>query len=382
MLNIARQIYAGWDTKTLKYDLPEAEIVPLGDSANEKKRADTVAKKFSAIYEHENIPLPGFTLYKTDKKNWGSLEQTWLVIDPRGFLVRITAQNLEKILHVTGITEGLIQEKCVWAREDTQTKMTLVPVSSPSYIDAVKNTELIEGKVSMKNVNIGDTVIMQNNFQGIYRGILSLYGPLIENRDSSDSKPQVMLRRQIVEFEPGKFFYQADAKILKVIKPAEKEITREESAEYINAEIAKGSALFTTDPNWTGRMYSSRGMIRHVSVHAVPKLKISFDEIDELEATKLFYDSLRDGDSGNLVVENSTGHKHIIEFPYNFGNAPTTSIHAFDISKATLDDAKELLKTPDRKTSFYQRNKPGTHALDKFTKFYKIVKHVKNETYV
>ena len=84
--------------------------------------------------------MPGFTLYKTGRKNWGSADQTWLVIDPRGFLVRITNVNLEEILHVTGITEGLIQEKCVWARENSQTKMTLVPVTSPDYIEATKNT--------------------------------------------------------------------------------------------------------------------------------------------------------------------------------------------------------------------------------------------------
>src|SRR5690606_39188374 len=108
MINIAKQIYAGWGTGT-KYDLPEAEVIPHGTSSNEKKKLEKFTKSHAVIKEHDNVPLPGFTLYKVDRKNWGSQDQTWLIIDPRGFLVRISNDNLEDILYVTGITEGLIQ---------------------------------------------------------------------------------------------------------------------------------------------------------------------------------------------------------------------------------------------------------------------------------
>lgn len=130
MLNISRQIYSGWNTASAN-ELPEAEIIPFGKSSNEKKRLETFTKRYPVLNEYENIPLPGFTLYKSNRKNYGSADPTWLIIDPRGFMVRITNDNLEDILHVTGITEGLIQQKCVWAREDSQTKMILVPISSP-----------------------------------------------------------------------------------------------------------------------------------------------------------------------------------------------------------------------------------------------------------
>src|ERR1035437_1127776 len=175
MLNIAKTLYAGWDpSSATKYELPEAEIIPLGESKNEMKKLDTITKRYPTLYEHDNIPLPGFTLYKSDRKNWGSIDQTWLVIDPRGFLVRISSKNLDNILHVTGITEGLIQQKCVWARENTETKMALVPVTSGAYYDAALNTKLIEDKVDMKDVQIGDTVLLQNKLTGIYRGVASL----------------------------------------------------------------------------------------------------------------------------------------------------------------------------------------------------------------
>jgi len=382
MLNISKQIYAGFDPSKTKYDLPEAEVVPFGESANEKKKLEGLTHKYKSLAEYDNIPLPGFTLYKADRKNFGSLDQTWLVIDPRGFLVRISTDNLEKILHVTGITEGLIQERCVWAREDSQTKMTLVPTSSQSYIDAIKNTELIEGKVSIKDVEIGDTVIMQNGLQGIYRGTLSLYGPSVENYKDAYAKPQVFLRRQIVEIDPQKFYYQSDTKILKIVSRSPEPITKEASAAYLNERIAAG-AIFTTSPTHTGRYYSTRGMIKYVSVHAVPKLKIKLVEIDELEATALFHDANADSDNFKLMVANSTT-SYIVDFPYSFSSSsPVATIHSFDILKARLDPDCERIDVLEKSQhSFYGRQKPGTHSLDRFTKFYKIVKCVKNETYV
>lgn len=383
MLNLSRQIYAAWDqSKVTKYHLNEAEIVPAGETANEKKKLDSITRKYNTVKELENKPLPGFTLYKANRKNFGSLDQSWLVIDPRGFLVRISTDNLEKILHVTGITEGLIQEKCVWAREDSQTKMTLVPISSPSYIEAVKNTELIEGKISVKDVEIGDTVLMQNGMQGIYRGTLSLYGPLSEAYKEQTAKPQVYLRRQIVEIDNTKFYYQSDVKILKVVKRSDTEITKEESAEYLNERIRAG-AFFTTSPQHSGRYYSTRGMIRHVSTHAVPKLKMRLEEIDNLEATAIFHESNSNTDNYNLMLENASGVQYIVDFPYSFTNGPQASLQAFDILKARLSADGEKLEVFDKSNnSFYGRQKPGTHSLDKFAKFYKILKCVKSETYV
>ena len=383
MLNISKQIYTGWDhTKVSKYPLPEAEIIPLGESLNEKKKLESLVKKYNILKEHDNIPLPGFTLYKTDKKNFGSIENTWLVIDPRGFLVRITSENLEKILIVTGITEGLIQEKCIWAREDSQTKMTLVPVNSDEYLNAVKNTEIIESKVDIKDVNIGDTVIMQNGLQGIYRGTLSLYGPIVERYNDLIAKPQVFLRRQIVEIDPMKFYFQTDVKILKVIKETEQQITREESAKYLNNQIQAG-AIFTVSPRHSTRYYSTIGMIRHVSVHAVQKPKISLVEIDKIEAENIFKSALVDGDNFRLILESDNPKKHdIVNFPFPYSSISGCSVNSFNVLKVSSLFNNENIQLLEKVTYQFGRTAPGNHSLDNFTKFYKIVKFVKNETYV
>lgn len=381
MLNIARNLYSAWNTSGQKNsELNEAEVIPIGESANEKKKLISVTKKYTVIQEHENIPLPGFTLFKTDRKNWGSLDQTWLIIDPRGFLVRITNDNLEMILHVTGITEGLIQQKCVWAREDSQTKMILVPVSSDKYIEAVKNTELIEGKVDMKDVQIGDKVILQNKLQGKYMGVASLYGTL--SGYSKEYKPQVMIRRQIVQVAHGKYHYQTDLKILKVVKKTDTPMTREESVAEMEKDILEGTSYFTSSTDMRTGYYSSYGMVRHASIHAVPKIKLKFEEITQLEATALFYDQKDIGDCGQLMLEDGNGDKFLIDVPYPSSTHPIT-IQSFCVSTITegSEDGSERINITGGRTYYGGRNLV-TFGLDKFKKFYKIVKCVKSETYV
>lgn len=387
MLNIARNIYSAYNTAGQAHkELNEVEIVPIGDSVNEKKKLENITKKFTNLKEHENIPLPGFTLFTVGKKNYGSAE-SWLIIDPRGFLVRISSANLEMILHVTGITEGLIQEKCVWARDNTETKMILVPVSSDKYIEAVKNTELIEGKVDIKDVQIGDTVLLQNKLQGTYLGTMSLYGPLNDYSSRNLYSPQVFLRRGVVEVQPGKFHYQTNPKILKVIEKADTPMSREEAVKHVNDVILLGGSYFTSGSHISGQNYGVRGEIKFASTHATPKPMMSFAEIDHLEATGLFYDGQTSTDFGMLLLEDSNGKRFLIDYPYNFNlSRNSVSVNNFgvcEVSMTSLDNTEEIcLKERRLSYSMYGQNFPQHGALDKFAKFYKIVKHVKNETYV
>jgi hypothetical protein len=392
MLNISRQIQAGWDQGN-STALQEAEIVPIGNTANEKRKLQGLTSRNSILKEYENIPLPGFTLLKTERKSWGSLDQTWLVIDPRGFLSRITPNNLEKILHVTGVTEGLIQEKCVWAREDSQTKMVLVPVTSEDYVEAVNNTEMIEGKISVKDINIGDTVLTQAGIVGQYMGTLSLYGPIQATSSTAPYKPQVFLRRQVIKISTGKYFYQADAKILKVTEKAENPMTREDVVELINDEIKTTNTQFSTSQHFsTTGYYSTRGMITYVSTHAVPKLLMSFEEIDRRTAEELFACGHRMWDNGLLLLLDSNGATFLIEHPASsYSSARSVSdIHSFEVSQviSNLSPTETLspviLQTSNRSFSYGSSPKPkfNPKSLDNFTKYYKIVKNVKTETYL
>lgn len=386
MLNIAKSFYAAWNASSSTYDLPEAEITPIGTTPGEKRKTKTLSNKFTNSDEYDNIPLPGFTLYKTDRKHWGSLNQTWLVIDPRGYLVRITQENLEQILHVTGITEGLIQEKCVWARDNSATKMILVPVTSPLYIEAVKNTEMLDTKVDIKDVQIGDRVLLQNKLEGRYMGVLSLYGPASDNTPKV-IKPAVHLRRQVVEVHPGKFHYQTDVKILKVLEKTTTPLDREESVEYINDKISTGIAYFTTNTLMSGRYYGNFGKVMMASTSAVPKPTLKFEEITIEEAAELFDQAVYEMDSGMLLLEKHNGKHYIVDMPfYTSSSIPATTSSSFITVRVetvkTSETCTELIPAEKRTGWGMSAQTSLRENLDSFAKYYKIVKCVKNDTYI
>lgn len=384
MLNISKQIYAGWDAAGVISTLPEAQIIPLGESAAEKKRIEKFVHTHNTLKEHDNVPLPGFTLHDVGKKNWSSTDSTWLVIDPRGFLVRITQENMVNILVVTGITEGLIQQRCVWARENSQSTMMLIPTSSPEYIEAIENTEILEAKVNMKDVEIGDTVLLQNKLKGTYLGVQSLYCTMDTASTKGNFKVQASLRRQVVEVSPGRFHYQTDAKILKVLSKAAVPMTREQAALHLNNTIKTNPAAYFSSYDRMGvNYYGSHGRVKLVSTHAVPKVPISIVEIDKPEATDLLNTCIMHTDTGCLVVESPDGKQYTVDFPWwgsARNNVPVGEFYVDQID--SIEDDHIVHKTS--KSHYYGGTGPSkpSFKLDIFTKFYKIVKSVKSDTYV
>ncbi len=199
MLNISKKITIGWSSILSSSKLPSAEVIPIGNTPSEKRKSEKFSIAHSNTQDFDNIPLPGFTVFEVSKKNWSSSDSSWVIIDPRGFLIRITNENIAAILAVSGITEGLIQEKCIWARDNANTTLSLMPVSSANYEKAVGNTILLEEKVSINDVQIGDTVFLQNNLIGTYLGVLSLYGTLHDNASSDGlCKTQASMRKQVI----------------------------------------------------------------------------------------------------------------------------------------------------------------------------------------
>jgi hypothetical protein len=374
MLNISQSIYTGWNSSQ-STNLPEAVVIPQGDSSSEKKKLEKLTKSYDTVISHTNIPLPGFTLFKSNQKRWGTSEQTWLIIDPRGFLARITNDNLEAILHVTGITEGLIQEKCVWARENSGITMTLVPQSSELYIEAINNTDLIDSKVDIKTVQIGDTVLLQNKVVGTYMGVLSLYGPLAPDYRENKMSPMVYLRRQVIRVNAGQYHYQSNCKILKVLSKTDTPLTREDSAALINTDIKDNTTFFTAGTNMTGKYYSSHNRVKHVSPHAVSSPIISCEPITLDEALELFMAG-SNIDDHNLLLSNGK-ICGMVDYPYNMQQS-SHSVTLFEINAVIGRD--DTTMTMEKYQTFgVARLK---YNFSDFTEFFKIVKHVKTESYI
>lgn len=389
MINVAKTIYFGCDPTSQSHELPEAEVIPYGDSNAERKKLEVISNRYSDIKEYENIPLPGFTLHKTKNKNY-STSTKWLVIDPRGILVSITTQNLEEILHVTGIIEGLIQQKCVWAREDSDTKMKLVPINSDTYLEAIKNTELLDCKVNMQDVSIGDTVLLQNGLQGTYLGVASLYGTLSNYTTPAEYKPQAFLRRQILEINSDKFFYNADLKILKIIKKDITGMSRADAIKRMNEAIQRknsyfGSSRYAAMTN--SQYFSGDGLIKYVSDISVPKVDITLEEIDIVEAAVLLAEARVREDIGTLVLEKTNKTRYIIDLPYIWGSTipPSSKFKVCNIvANKNAEDIHKITLGKTRRSIFASAKQQAAddYNLADFKKFYIMIKHVRKETYI
>lgn len=380
MLNISKQVYVGWDTLP-KTGLPTAHIIPYGDSLNEKKKLQSFTQDNSYIYEHDNRPLPGFTLAGITN-NYVSPVQSWKIIDPRGFIVIINSQNMFDILSVTGITEGLIQEKCVWARNDSETNMRLIPISSEDYINAVENTDLINNRISMDQVNIGDVVLLQNGMEGVYRGTLSLYCTLNKLIETGPFKAQTLLRNQVIEINKGKFYYQSDAKILKVIKSTTQIITAEESANQLNETIT--NTIFTSFDRIPSFYFNSRNRVKFVSTTSAATVSIKLEEISIHTAESHLIECREYSDLGTIIVETNNGIKNLVTYPADFFVSPLLDINIdrFDIIPISTIETDRLIILPEHNKKLNKVGILKKYLLSDFSKFYRIIKYVKNEPYI
>lgn len=375
----------GWyATPESSTNLFEAAVTPHGTSSAEKQKIERFKNRFVTVEEFDNVPLPGFTLH-AKKYGRGTTDTEWVIIDPRGVLVTISSNNLTSILKVTGITEGLIQEKCVWAREDSATTMILLPISSATYIEAVENTEMIADRVAMSDVQIGDTVLLQNKLQGTFLGSLSMYSKMDTGsgtlRDTLTTGK--LLRRQVIEIAPNQYHYKADAKILQVIKKTDKPMSKLESAAMINAANTKTPAYFSSGIHFTkNSTVASYNKIEHISSHAVDKVGITLEEINLNDAESVIFTAYGSCDAGKIVLEDTHGKQFVLNISWYYGAGAPSSLDTIKVSPIMTIGPDRITLTQTKSAHSYYHTTPSiSHPISYFTKFYKIVKHIKQETY-
>lgn len=119
---------------------------------------------------YPNTPQQGFHFGKTVKHgySWNHGDVKWRVHDPRGFMLELTAGNVAHLMAVGSIVQNQIQGTCVWARMGAEN--VLLPVDSDVYRQAVANVERAAKSVSLRDVNQGDSIVLQNGRSGIYLG--------------------------------------------------------------------------------------------------------------------------------------------------------------------------------------------------------------------
>lgn len=164
--------YVGFSARTHE-SLPVGFMTPWGtDKAFDKRKTtvDNWASKTLPAQTYDNVPLSGFRLVRNVRHSygWGSGNVKWRVEDPRGFELEISSPNFQQILSRCVLEEGEILSPCIWARLGNEN--VLVPVNSDIYQQTLINTQRMAKSVSLRDVSIGDEVVMKNGQKMIYMG--------------------------------------------------------------------------------------------------------------------------------------------------------------------------------------------------------------------
>lgn len=134
--------------RLLGFITPKTGANSDGDSAFKKRKStvDSWREVDIAPREIDNTPQHGFQIVDTTTRNSTS-NKLFRVLDPRGFELEISSENLFDIIKECGIVRGLITDPMIWARH-TQ-KPYLISGNSEAYKEYLKGpkkpTDMIPG---------------------------------------------------------------------------------------------------------------------------------------------------------------------------------------------------------------------------------------------
>lgn len=115
----------------------------------------------------KNELLSGFKLTKSQRR-WTTSNVVWRIIDPRGFEIEITSENLMNLLSDTTIINGEILGRMIYGR--MKGNNVLLHENSEEYILAQKMTKLNSVILSTKDLNPGNEVILHDGRELTYMG--------------------------------------------------------------------------------------------------------------------------------------------------------------------------------------------------------------------
>lgn len=160
----------------------------------------------------ENKPLTNFSIGNVKKRStdwFGSGRHVWRVLDPRGFELEITSENLQAIIDQCDINSGVIDGELIWVWSPAG-KMALIPVESEDYKAATEFTKITKAKaISKKDYGSGDMVMTSKGdvvqFIGEYFVLQS--NSTYKNSESVSTlkyvKRAVVRRGDKLEYYPG-----------------------------------------------------------------------------------------------------------------------------------------------------------------------------------
>jgi len=298
--------YVGFQSRPSADNTPLGFMTPDGTDSAAKKRKASV-DKWATPYQYpgrpkvdvvpsvsyENKPMVGFKLSREIRRtaSFGQGNVKWRIEDPRGFELEISSPNFAQILMLCTMECGEIQEQLIWGRLGSEN--VLVPVNSDAYKVAQENTARVAKKASLKDLNLGDKVVMQNGDEGYFMGVFyflrSSNCPSSYQAKISDKKRYVFAK-SLTSSDNFNLFAVATPKISEII-PGEKILDIKDTEKQINDGLKKAGG--------DGRWYISDNSNDTGEVAGVTAIKPS---ADDLTVTKTTY-TMADLKAGKLSRE-------------------------------------------------------------------------------
>ena len=329
-------------------NIPLGFMTPDGDDKAAQKRKSTVDSWAASNYygqnkpalpakSFDNVPMSGFKMVRSVRHGggWGgSGNVKWRVEDPRGFELEISSDNFAKIIDCSTIENGEILEKCMWAR--LRSENILVPVSSDLYKEAQENTERVKKSASVKDLKIGDKIIMVNGDEGIYMGrFFSVrYHPETVEVTSSDEKSH-FVKRGDDDFQMYKTM-----KISEII-PCEKEMTEQESMRLINESLTNNGKV--------ANYYSSNINVRAVTDNKKITVQYEYEDFDisTLKPDSDYihtYSILIDAGGNDFGVVPATGIRRALYYFQMYNNPHHRHVHLNFMDREVYENEGKLVK--------------------------------------
>ena len=161
-------------------NVPIAFLTPFGTDSAAKKRM-TTADSWAISWGRskakidpktiDNVLMSGFKVAHSVSR-YSTSNVVWRILDPRGFELEISSPNMSDLIGITTIEQGEIQDRCIWSRQGANN--VLLTENDPVYLQAIKNSERVEKKVSLRDVKIGNMVVLSNGMVGQYMGCFHL----------------------------------------------------------------------------------------------------------------------------------------------------------------------------------------------------------------
>ncbi len=168
--------------KRIGSEKPLAYLTPDGTDAAAKKRKESALKwaymtpeqrhsilngePNPAVVVIDNVLKDGFKIAHNVRRTgyFGSGNVVWRIEHPDGFEFEISSENLESIIAETDIIEGVIQSKCLIARNGARN--ALIPESCDDYQKTIIATSAAKEKtytIKQAGIKPGDTVRLKTN---------------------------------------------------------------------------------------------------------------------------------------------------------------------------------------------------------------------------